>query len=99
MSTSCGRSSLVIGRRRSKARRHDRPDASELPSPGVHDAMWNGAIEANAVARLEPVDRIAQVDLGHALQHESALLGVIRERLGSGRGARRIDAQDELDLP
>src|SRR5262245_27979769 len=96
--SSC-RSSLVIVPRRSKAGGHDGPDASELSPSRIHDAMRNGAIEANAVASPEPMDRIGQVDLGYALQHEPALLGGIRERLGSGRGARRVDAQDELDLP
>src|SRR5215471_10542014 len=82
--TSSGCSSLVIVPRRSKARGHDGPDASELSPPRIHDAMRNGAIETNAVASPEPVDRIGQVDLGHTLQHEPALLGGIRERLGSG---------------
>jgi len=61
--------------------------------------MGDGAVEADAVARPEPVHRVAQVDLGHALEHEPALLGGVREGLFPRPGADLVLAQDELDVP
>ena len=45
----------------------------------IGDPMGDGAIEADAVAGAQAVHRVAQMDVGHALQDEPALLGMVGE--------------------
>ena len=60
--------------------------------------MGDGTIEADAVARPQAVHHVAQMDLGHSLQNEPALLGMVGEGFLARSRADLVLAQDELDV-
>src|ERR671918_886247 len=89
----------MAGTVRLEARWSDGPEAAHASRSNVDDAMWQGAVEADAVPRPEPMDLVGDLNVRGAFQHESALLRGIGERLLAAGGALLVDADEELDLP